>query len=206
MKDIAKKHAAFLEVLRKTPCGQYVATTFLYESAPILRGVKPAALITLRRSHVSAWKQVKRPLYEATGLRTLEIINKRGTVLLFIYEEESLGEYLRETKSLALLKRYGYSPELDLGGLLEYLKKRFVYSVFPHEIGVFLGYPIKDVRSFIENKGRNSICCRYWKVYHDVEKAQDTFRRIDEAQNYALDILINPMPIHVAVRLLKTAS
>jgi hypothetical protein len=38
---------------------------------------------------------------------------------------------------------------------------------FPHEIGVFLGYPLQDVKGFIENNGRNSKYTGLWKVYGD---------------------------------------
>ena len=36
---------------------------------------------------------------------------------------------------------------------------------FPHEIGLFLGYPFEDVMGFIENKGENYLCSGCWKVY-----------------------------------------
>jgi len=38
-------------------------------------------------------------------------------------------------------------------------------SDFPHEIGLFLGYPLEDVRGFIENAGQNCKCTGCWKVY-----------------------------------------
>ena len=38
---------------------------------------------------------------------------------------------------------------------------------FPHEIGIFLGYPLADVAGFIRNKGRNCKCIGTWKVYGD---------------------------------------
>ena len=36
---------------------------------------------------------------------------------------------------------------------------------FPHEIGVFLDYPLEDVVGFIENAGQNYKCSGCWKVY-----------------------------------------
>ena len=46
---------------------------------------------------------------------------------------------------------------------------------YPHEIGLFLGYPLSDVIGFIENKGWNYTCCGCWKSYGDPEKAQAYF-------------------------------
>lgn len=48
---------------------------------------------------------------------------------------------------------------------------------FPHEIGLFLGYPYEDVKGFIDNKGECSKCIGCWKVYGDVSRAEDTFDR-----------------------------
>ena len=36
---------------------------------------------------------------------------------------------------------------------------------FPHEIGVFLGYPLEDVVGFIRHRGKCFTCCGCWKSY-----------------------------------------
>ena len=48
---------------------------------------------------------------------------------------------------------------------------------FPHEIGLFLGYPLEDVTGFIAAGGAEYRCSGCWKVYGDVEQAQHLFRR-----------------------------
>lgn len=58
------------------------------------------------------------------------------------------------------------------------LKKRIAEEkCFPHEIGVFLGYPIGDVREFIRNKGQNCLFCGVWKVYCDAGESLKKFER-----------------------------
>ncbi len=42
----------------------------------------------------------------------------------------------------------------------------------PPEVGVFLDYPIEDVRGYIKNQGKCSRCIGCWKVYGDVESAK----------------------------------
>ena len=51
---------------------------------------------------------------------------------------------------------------------------------FPHEIGLFLGYPSEDVRGFMENGPRCCKCCGYWKVYGDEEKAGRVFAQYEK--------------------------
>jgi hypothetical protein len=50
-------------------------------------------------------------------------------------------------------------------------------ETFPHEIGLFLGYPPSDVDGFIRNPNEGFCEVGYWKVYSDVESARRAFRR-----------------------------
>ena len=64
------------------------------------------------------------------------------------------------------------------GELCLILRQHLMQSgTFPHEIGIFLGYPLADVKGFIINHGHNCLCCGDWKVYSDPENAVKTFRR-----------------------------
>ena len=53
---------------------------------------------------------------------------------------------------------------------------------FPHEIGIFLGYPLGDVIGFIDNAGKNSRCTGCWKVYCNECEAMRTFARFDKCR------------------------
>ena len=61
--------------------------------------------------------------------------------------------------------------------ICDLMKRIDEYVEFPHEIGLFLGYPPEDVCGFIENKAQNCKCVGCWKVYGDVERAQRTFTK-----------------------------
>ena len=53
---------------------------------------------------------------------------------------------------------------------------------FPHEMGLLLGYPVEDVRGFIEHQGRDYLCTGYWKVYENREQKQQLFQRFEYAK------------------------
>lgn len=203
MNSLAQRRAAFTGKLRREQCREHFETLFLYFSAPILRGARPAVLITLNPGCYSVWSERQTALRMATGLQTKEIINRNGTTLLLIYEEAALSKYLSDESITSFLSCHGYPIGSKFEEYLCKLQKRFLLEACPHEIGIFLGYPLCDVQSFIENGGKNCICCRYWKVYHNPEQAQKTFRLIDEAQLLAMEVLCRPRPIHIAVNLLK---
>ena len=59
--------------------------------------------------------------------------------------------------------------------IVQLVKKLRSESSFPHEIGLFLGYPPEDVCGFIENKAEDCKCVGCWKVYGDADKAQLLF-------------------------------
>lgn len=91
--------------------------------------------------------------------------------------------------------------------MLNHLKERFKLQDFPHEIGLFLGYPPKDVSSFIEEKGRHSLSIQYWKVYHDLEASQERFKRIDEVRRSAAALLLDQgYPVNMTIRLLRASA
>ena len=48
---------------------------------------------------------------------------------------------------------------------------------FPHEIGLFLGYPAEDVCGFMEHRECDLKCVGCWKVYGDEAAAQKTFEK-----------------------------
>ena len=66
---------------------------------------------------------------------------------------------------------------------------------FPHEIGIFLGYPVEDVKSFIQNHGENYILSGVWKVYHDKETAERTFRLYSECTRCLVSRYDNGTPL-----------
>ena len=48
---------------------------------------------------------------------------------------------------------------------------------FPHEIGLFLGYPVAAVVGFITHKGQAFCYSGYWKVYANEEETRALFDR-----------------------------
>ena len=67
--------------------------------------------------------------------------------------------------------------------LLEQLSDRLcLEQEFPHEIGIFLGYPLEDVDGFITHQGENCKLCGCWKVYGNVEQARRTFASYEKCR------------------------
>ena len=100
-----------------------------------------------------------------------------GKALLYLYREEQLGRDLAEEQAESLLSARGY-PRCSPGGRLACLRRRLgTQREFPHEIGLFLGYPPEDVAGFIDHSARDYTYSGLWKVYGDAQQAKLTFDR-----------------------------
>ena len=106
----------------------------------------------------------------------------RGKALIYLYRAEELEKSLADKGVRQLLEACGYSA-FDVEGALDILRTRLhSLDVFPHEIGVFLGYPLEDVLGFIENGGRNCLSCGCWKVYSNECEALKAFERYEKCK------------------------
>ena len=118
------------------------------------------------------------------GIRILPLRVCKGRALIYAYRPHALESDLTDHRARALLLKYGYVPENPNGCVVHLIHRLRSEGEFPHEIGVFLGYPLEDVVGFIRNRGRNYTCCGYWKAYGDPEAAQkrfDQYRRCTAA-------------------------
>ena len=118
---------------------------------------------------------------------SLTVLRKNpDSALIYVYREARLQADLQNPESAKLLHSLGYL-HTDADYAIGMLKERLAESDrFPHEIGLFLGYPPKDVIAFIRNEGRNSKCTGCWKVYYDEKEAKQTFAKFKKCRDVYL--------------------
>lgn len=148
--------------------------------APTLAALKPASLFCYPvENPADLDRQLARwtPWLAQRGL-TLRVLRRDGQrALIYLCHRRLLQAVLDREDSAAFLRRYGYR-NLEPDAALDRLRERIREAErFPHEIGLFLGYPLEDVIGFIENQGRNSKYTGYWQVYGDVDQALRQFAR-----------------------------
>jgi hypothetical protein len=158
-----------------------------YHTAPALLGVKCSNLVSLKQSEVDLleYTAMFNARVVSKGLRLKILCKCNDRVLIILYNERMLQRQLMSAESKRLLQEYGYGQNFSVETALQHLAERIeCCKQFPHEIGVFLGYPHEDVLGFIQNRGENYNFCGYWKVYGNVDKAKRTFQRYDECRTY----------------------
>ncbi|MDR0523227.1 MAG: DUF3793 family protein [Candidatus Methanoplasma sp.] len=105
--------------------------------------------------------------------------------LVLVYREGMLGERLSSPGVPELLKEIGYDCS-SVPSCLTTLSERMSRGEMPPEVGIFLGYPLEDVRGFMENKGRRCKAIGCWKVYGDEESAAKTFSKYRKCRDVFL--------------------
>ena len=153
--------------------------------SPTLASLKTANLFNYRYSSTDELnKAVERWNKELSGKGiTVTVLRKReNTALIYVYRAKRLAKDFSRPGVERFMKCHGYeNTDIDL--CLEVLGGKLAKSdLFPHEIGLFLGYPLGDVIGFIDNGGKNSRCTGCWKVYCNECEAMRTFARFDKCR------------------------
>ena len=110
-----------------------------------------------------------------------------------LFNRKQLEQYLLPNEARELLAEEGYT-EFSLGKVLRTFQKRYKDHMhekndFPHEMGVILGYPIGDVKGFIEHKGKNFLHSGYWKVYENEQETVLLFQKFEHAKDTLIRML-----------------
>ncbi len=146
--------------------------------SPTLAGIKTGNIFTIDRSLISDIREELRELNQCfieKGLRAIPLKITEKNVIIYLYRPEKLKADLSSKEARDILLKKGYSCnsiESDIVHLIRHIREDLS---FPHEIGLFLGYPPIDVKGFMEDTRKGVKCVGYWKVYGDKEKAEKTF-------------------------------
>lgn len=154
--------------------------------APAFAGIKPSNIVSCQKSEI-------KNIYEQISLLNnqlnqsdiyIEVLCEcEKRVLLIVYRGAVLKKHLQNEKNNVFLGQYGYQGAKQLSDYLDILRKRLAYDKFPHEIGVFLGYPLRDIYSFINHRDEGCLLIGEWRVYHNKQEAEKMFCRFKACKN-----------------------
>lgn len=154
------------------------AEYIIRHGAPTLAGIKTGNLFPCsfqdRQDFQEDLRQINRVLVPR-GLRLLPLRMEEGKALLYLFRPTSLDRDLANETARGLLEKAGYEDLRQRPCLRELTKRLRAREAFPHEIGLFLGYPPEDVKGFICHQGKGCKCIGCWKVYGDEAAAKERF-------------------------------
>lgn len=156
--------------------------------SPVLMGLKPSNLVSFSKEklpEVPEYAKLYTEQLREEGICLELICSCKRHYLLLVYRPDMLEAYLNRDEVRRMLFKDGYPMDGNLEEMISYLKERYMQKQgAPHEIGIFLGYPLEDVEGFQKYGGNGCKMCGYWKVYGDVEKAKKLFMQFDKCREF----------------------
>lgn len=182
----------------------YVQNLLAYNCMPTLLKMKPSTILNMQKRVIgptelffSVLEREIKPFHCSYEV----ILETKTSFIVLIYEESRLSSQLEDKACVKILEDFGYQlGEQKIEEAISYLKERYrIYMEdrreFPDELGIFFGYPVEDVKAYIKNQGKNYKKCGFWKVYCNVESAEQAFNRFREVRDAAVEALSEGMPL-----------
>ena len=173
--------------------------TVIHCCAPVLCGIKPASIFSLCRDtygsgseKLNDWKSV----FRCRNIFIIPIQKKCGRMLVFVYDRCLLASVLADAAIRLYLTEKGYPVRNGFYAVLDELLFRLMrQAAFPHEIGLFLGYPLEDVIAFVQYRGAFFKHNGYWKVYGDTASALQTMKSYAVCRDYCMKLVVGGMSV-----------
>lgn len=167
------QRTSWREVAGQYPEPRHCLAAFLtLGTAEVLAGVKPANLLRISnrrypcgRNMYHLWQRYGKQLLETSSIVAATMRSDESGVLLLIYSPTLLQRRLNSRSARTFLRSLHYRKPLHIATTLEDLTSHFIDEEFPHEIGLFLGYPLKDVNAFMGRTQLKATAQRLWKIY-----------------------------------------
>lgn len=156
------------------------------QCAPVMKHLKPAQMLTLSKECVKEMAS----LCQTWDLCYLNLYQDTRKEVILIYREAEMLRFLGREKVLHLLEEKNYdisSFSTMIHSLCEKMESFYKgVGKYPHEVGLFLGYPLEDVLGFMGEKQVKPLYRGYWVVYNDLNHAKNVFKKYDQARRELL--------------------
>ncbi len=169
---------------------EYIKNFLIYNTSLVIAKVKPAATITFKkcnRNLYNNWCSIGKAFIKSIGLDFIELRESDDSIVVLIYNHSLLEKYIGKEGNKEFLVGLGYSEDGTIVEYLNVLTNRYKEFNCPHELGIFLGIPINDVKDFMNCNDKKCLLCGYWKVYNDCISAKRIFQYYDQVKEYTAD-------------------
>ena len=164
-----------------------VELRLIIQNAAVLKGKRISGMLFLNDKELA---RISMKLHN-TNISLIILCTCKKRHLVMVYRAKELEEHLRSKEVSGYLREFGYRRDDFISNLIRLHQRMNGFynkmKEFPHEVGVFLGYPICDIKGFLENKGERYLHSGYWKIYGNLEETRKKFLSYDEAREIAID-------------------
>jgi hypothetical protein len=153
----------------------------------VIDGVKPSVILSIPN-------EVYLKLKSHREIVTISLLKTSTKTKVFCYNEKALENVLKTPRIKHFLTTIGYqglTPRRVISELLIKLKHN---QSFPHEIGIFLGYPLKDVMGFMGIIPLKAVDHLGWHVYGNPSQSLAVYKKI-KASEYKINQVLKTLKI-----------
>ena len=152
----------------------------IIQCSPTLAGLKTGSMFCCKyesKNEVFDFIRCMNKRLVPKGLRMIPLKCENQRVVFYVYRPKKLKNDLNDHSAQQILRNHEYPLECPQKCVIKLQQRLCAAGGFPHEVGLFLGYPSEDVEGFIANNAKCAKCVGCWKVYGDADKAQKQFER-----------------------------
>lgn len=163
----------------------------IIQCSPTLAGLKTGSMFCCKyesKNEVFDFIRCMNKRLVPKGLRMIPLKCENQRVVFYVYRPKKLKNDLNDHSAQQILRNHEYPLECPQKCVIKLQQRLCAAGGFPHEVGLFLGYPSEDVEGFIANNAKCAKCVGCWKVYGDEEKAKKTFAAYKKCSLIYLDI------------------
>lgn len=157
-------------------------TQIALRCAPLIAGLKVSNLLIVLNEQAGRVLDI----FRHTEIVCFILFRGEDKTAMLLYRFDPLLRDLNQPQAVQILHQCGYKQKSLEELLYEFSSRYAAYmhgrAEFPHEIGLFLGYPPEDVDGFIVNGGKNPLYTGYWKVYQNAQEKIRLFQQFDAAK------------------------
>lgn len=146
--------------------------------SPTMAGLKTGNLFNFQAEDAKALASGIRRMnrqFVPRGIRLIPVRYRDGKAMIYMYRPSRLKADLAHRTARQILEEKDYPVSQADRCVVHLIHCLNHTEAFPHEIGLFLGYPPEDVEGFIRDGAAAAKYTGLWKVYGNVEAARSRF-------------------------------
>ena len=176
---MTKKLNNFFKLLNNLNGKEYIEMLISYNVSLISARLKPSITLNLAKSNnkntYELWKEYGEDYLESLGIKFIKLRESEKSLVILIYDLELLETFINIPKNKNFLMSLGYPNKFSV----------------EEALGIFLGFPLEDVKDFMTCSDKKCLACGYWKVYNQCNKAKRIFNLFDRVKEETLDNILN---------------
>jgi len=153
---------------------------------PVILGAKPAEIISYPKFDCSRCEKLQAidvNFEKAIKVKYRKVVQENGQIKIIFYDPKHLDRSLNDLRHRKFLSSMGYPLNGTTEEYLDILTRKLKKGYCPDEIGIFLGYPLKDVLGYMGHPSLKLTKVQYWRVYGNSKVSDEKYQEIVDSRN-----------------------